>query len=320
MEKIIEEVTGAKSIGISGHAKPDGDCVGACMAMYLYLKKVMPKDTVIDVILEKPADIFNCIKDIEEVRDYPRRQAYDVFIALDTTPDRMGDANVGYEKAHKTINIDHHLSNQGGSDVDYIYPLASSASELVYDLIDNSEIDTDIAMAIYIGIIHDTGVMQYSNTSPKTLKTVAKLIEYGFDFPGLIDATFYQKTFIQNKMLGYVLNESKLLLEGKLIISGVSIAAMHCLGADKNDTSGIVNQLRYTKGTEVAVFLYEKEPDQWKASLRANTDINLAKIAESFGGGGHAKASGCVLEGKYSEVVDRIAARINEQMNEQDNK
>ena len=314
MEKILEEVMGAKSIGISGHAKPDGDCVGACMAMYLYLKKVMPEDTVIDVILEKPMDIFNCIKDIEEVRPYPRRQAYDVFIALDSTPDRMGDATIGYDKAHKTINIDHHLSNQGGSDVDYIFPLASSASELVYDLIEEKDIDLDIAKAIYIGIIHDTGVMQYSNTSPKTLNMVAKLIQCGFDFPSLIDETFYQKTYVQNRLLGHVLTESRLMLEGKFIVSGVSIEDMHRLGADTNDTSGIVNQLRYTKNTEVAVLFYEKEPKKWKASLRGNTDMNLAEIAESFGGGGHAKAAGCILEGEYSDVVDRMAARIAEQM------
>ena len=310
MEKILEEVEGAKSIGISGHTKPDGDCVGACMAMYMYLRKVMPEDTVIDVILEKPADIFNCIKDIEVIREYPRRQAYDVFIALDTTPDRMGSANVGYEKAHKTINVDHHLSNPGGSDVDYIYPNASSASELVFDVIEEADIDVDIAMAIYIGIIHDTGVMQYSNTSPKTLNTVAKLIPYGFDFTTLIDATFYQKTAVQNRLLGRVLLDSKLYEEGRIVVGGVSMELFKEFGADTNDTSGIVNQLRYTRNCEVAVFLYEKEPNTWKASLRANTDVNLALVAENFGGGGHAKASGCILEGTFDEVSGRITSEI----------
>ncbi|MBQ0028213.1 MAG: bifunctional oligoribonuclease/PAP phosphatase NrnA [Lachnospiraceae bacterium] len=310
MEKILEEVEGAKSIGISGHTKPDGDCVGACMAMYMYLRKVMPEDTVIDVILEKPADIFNCIKDIEVIREYPRRQAYDVFIALDTTPDRMGSANVGYEKAHKTINVDHHLSNPGGSDVDYIYPNASSASELVFDVIEEADIDVDIAMAIYIGIIHDTGVMQYSNTSPKTLNTVAKLIPYGFDFTTLIDATFYQKTAVQNRLLGRVLLDSKLYEEGRIVVGGVSMELFKEFGADTNDTSGIVNQLRYTRNCEVAVFLYEKEPNTWKASLRANTDVNLALVAETFGGGGHAKASGCILEGTFDEVSGRITSEI----------
>lgn len=310
MEKILEELTGAKSIGISGHAKPDGDCVGSCMAMYLYLKKVMPEGTEIDVILEKPMDIFNCIKDIDKVRPYPRRQAYDVFIALDTTPDRMGDANIGYEKAHKTINVDHHLSNRGGSDVDYIYPYASSASELVYDLLNEDDIDADIAMAIYIGIIHDTGVMQYSNTSPKTLNTVAKLITYGFDFTSLIDSTFYQKTNVQNKLLGAVLLDSRIFAQGRIIVGGASLDMMEMFGANNNDTNGIVNQLRYTKNCEVAVLFYEKEPNVWKASLRANTDVNLAKVAEVFGGGGHAKASGCILNGPYEVVVKKLTDEI----------
>ena len=315
MNKILEEVKDAKSIGISGHIRPDGDCVGACMGMYLYLKKTMPEGTVIDVILEDSGDRFACIKDIDKVKQYPRRQAYDVFLAIDTSPDRLGDALPGYEKAKKTINIDHHKSNMGSSDVNYIYPLASSASELVYDLLDKDFIDVDIAKAIYIGIIHDTGVLQYSNSSPKTFRTVADLTEYGFDFPALIDETFYRKTYVQNQILGRALTESIVFMDKKCIVSALDLKTLRFYGVTSKDLDGIVSQLRYTKGTKVAIFMYELETMKWKVSLRCNdNDIDLSKIAVFFGGGGHAKAAGCTINGSFHDVVNNLSGQLEQVM------
>lgn len=314
MKKILEEVKDAKSIGISGHIRPDGDCVGSCMGMYMYLKKVMPEGTEIDVILEEPSEIFNCIKDIEELKRYPRRQAYDVFIALDCDAGRLGDALPGYEKAKKTINIDHHLSNPGSADVCYIVPDASSTCELVYDLIEKEDIDVDIAKALYIGIIHDTGVMQYSNTAPKTLRTVADLVEYGFDFPTLIDETFYQKTYVQNQIMGRALTESIVFMDRRCIVTAIDLKTMKFYGVTGKDMDGIVSQLRYTKGVEVAIFMYELDNQKWKVSLRGNKDINLAKVAEYFAGGGHAKAAGCTIAGSFHDVVNNLSARLELEM------
>jgi len=310
MNKILEEVKGAGSIGITGHIRPDGDCVGACMSMYLYLKKAMPEDTEIDVILETPGVEFNCIKDIDSIRRYPRRQAYDVFMVIDTVPERTGDSLPGYEKAKKTINIDHHLTSEAKSDVNYINPKASSASELVFELFDEEYMDEEIAKALYIGIIHDTGVLQYSNTSPKTLRAVAKLIEYGFDFSSIIDGTFYQKTYLQNQLLGRALTESIVFNDHKCIVSALELKTLKFYGATSNDLGGIVSQLRYTRGVEVAIFMYELEVQKWKVSLRANTDIDLSVVAAYFGGGGHAKASGCTINGSFHDVVNNLSDRL----------
>lgn len=312
MKKILEEVNGACSIGISGHIRPDGDCVGSCMGMYLYLKNAMPENTVIDVILDSPSDIFNCIKGIEVIREYPRRQAYDVFICIDCGSDRLGDAEVGFNKARKTINIDHHISNSGTADVNYINPLASSSCELCYELFDKEYMDAEVAKALYIGIIHDTGVLQYSNTSPKVLRTVADLTEYGFDFTKIIDETFYQKTYVQNQIMGRALTESILFMDKRCIVSAVDSKTMKFYGITSKDMDGIVSQLRYTKGVEVAIFMYELETQKWKVSLRGNTDINLAAVAEYFGGGGHKKASGCTINGSFHDVVNNLSDRIAE--------
>ena len=310
MEKITEVLSGVKSIGITGHIRPDGDCVGSVLGMYLYLKKICDTDVTIDVILDDPPQIFDCLKGFDEIKKYPRRQPYDLFLVIDTSVDRTGESKPGFDKAHKTVNIDHHISNPGCGDINYIDPDASSASELVYRLIDKDKIDKDIATAIYIGIAHDTGVMQYSNTSPQTLRIVAKLIEYGFDFPYLIDLTFHEKTYVQNQVLGRALTESLLFLDGRLIVSGLDTSIMKFYGITSKDMDGIVNQLRYTKGAEVAAFMYELEPGKWKISLRSGGLVNVAKVGEHFGGGGHVRASGCNIEGTYAEVTALIAEQV----------
>ncbi len=316
MEKILEETSGVKSIGITGHIRPDGDCVGSCMGMYMYLKKTMPSDTDIDVILQEPPAIFNCISNIDVIKTDPGDKKYDLFIVIDTSIDRIGEAEKAFRTACRTINIDHHISNQGGGDVNYIYPEASSASELVYDLMDKKYVDKDIALAIYIGIIHDTGVMQYSNTSPRTLRTVAELIEHGFDFPKLIDETFYERTYVQNQILGRALAESIVFMDGKCIVSAVTKKMMNFYGITTKDLDGIVNQLRYTKGVEVAIFMYELDVLRWKVSLRSCGAIDVAEVGEYFGGGGHVRAAGCNMSGSFHDVVNNISARIEQQFKE----
>ena len=150
--KLLEECKQAKRIGISGHIRPDGDCVGSCMGLYLYLKKVRP-DAHIRVFLEKPADIFRCIRGVEEINsDFGEQEAFDVFFCLDTAADRLGGAEEYFHAAAKKINIDHHVSNSGCGDVNYVIPEASSTSELIYNLIDGEELDGEIAKALYIGI------------------------------------------------------------------------------------------------------------------------------------------------------------------------
>ena len=131
----------------------------------------MPQARV-QVYLERPADIFSGIRGYDRIDSVCEdTDPYDVFFVLDSVPERMMEpAKKIYDKALKTINIDHHISNEGAGDLSWVVPEASSTAELIYELIDKSAMDADMAMAIYIGIIHDTGVFQYSNTSPRTME------------------------------------------------------------------------------------------------------------------------------------------------------
>lgn len=199
---ILKECEGKKRIGISGHIRPDGDCVGACLALCLYLQKCIP-DATVQVFLEKPADIFRELKGFDDIdSSFGEQKPFDVFFALDCAKERLGDAEEYFAHAGKKINIDHHISNPGCGDVNHVMPEVGSTCELIYDLTEKDKLDKDIAMAIYIGMIHDTGVFQYSNTTPETLTKAAHLISFGFDFPRLIEETFYQKTYLPGSDYG----------------------------------------------------------------------------------------------------------------------
>lgn len=315
MFDLLNVLKDTSTIGITGHVRPDGDCVGATMAMYMYLTKNFP-DKRVDIFLEPIPESYGCIARLNEVRtDFMTDvESYDAFIVIDCEYTRTGQAQPLFENAKLKLNVDHHISNQGCGDVNYIVPSASSACELVFDLIKEEGLDKDIALSLYLGMIHDTGVFQYSNTSPKTLRTAAKLIEFEFDFSKIIEESFYQKTYMQNLLLGKAVNESILLLNGHVVYSVVSKELMQEYHAKSSDLEGIVNQLRNTKGVDCAIFMYEMEEGVYKISMRSNENVNVSDIAKAFGGGGHVKASGVTMEGTKEEIVSKLSDSIAEQL------
>lgn len=317
MMNLKQELAGAASIAISGHIRPDGDCVGANTAMYQYVKKIMPEAQV-DLYLEQPSEVFSFLKGYEYINSaYDKEKVYDVFIALDCgDEDRLGDAAKYYESAGKTICIDHHISNTGFCDVNDIVPTASSTCELIFDLIDREELDVHMAESIFLGIVHDTGVFQYESTSPKTFQAVSVLASFDFDRSGIIDRTFYQKSYIANQILGRALLESFLIMDGKCIVSMVDRKTMDFYNALPRSLEGIVNQLRITRGVECAIFLHETGFQEFKVSMRSNRIVDVAKVAAVFGGGGHIRAAGCTMNGTFHDVVNNLSAQIERQMQE----
>ncbi len=309
--KIDEIRNGAKTVAISGHIRPDGDCIGSNMALYLYLKKNYPELRV-DCFLEKIPESYKIIEDTSEVNNEFTTDvdSYDVFFALDCGKERLGDAEKIFDAAKKKVNIDHHISNLGTGDENYIVPTASSASELVYNCLDKDKIDADIAKAIYMGIVTDTGVFKYSNTSPDTMKVAADLIGYGFDFGSLIDHVFYEKSYIQNQIMGRALLESMLIMHGECIVSVVSRQTMDFYQVESSDLDGIVSQLLLTTGTECAIFMYEIGSLEYKVSLRSKGKVDVAKIAELFGGGGHSRAAGCTMNGTQHDIINCLSEYV----------
>ena len=310
MSRLEELLEGAKEVALSGHIRPDGDCVGSVMSIYQYIKKNMP-NVEVKVFLETPSSVFDCIWGVEDIdSEMETLHEYDVFIALDCTNDRLGKAEPIFKRAKKKINIDHHVSNSGCGDINIVIPDASSTCEVVYDLLDSEKLDMEIAKTLYIGIIHDTGVFKYSNTSPKTLNVAAKLISFGFDFPKIIDETFYEKTYIQTLVCGRAVSESVRFMDEKCIFSVVDKTMMEFYGVGPKDLDGIINQLRTIKGIECAIFMYQTGSMEYKVSMRSNGYVNVSEIATFFGGGGHVRAAGCTMKGTVHDVINNLSARI----------
>ena len=311
--KFIEKIEGADTIAIGGHVRPDGDCVGSCMGLFGYLADHYPEKKVC-VYLEEIPEAFDYLKIDEAMSE--KADKYDLFIALDCgSIDRLGEAQEIFEKAVDTVCVDHHISNASGcGDVNYCKPDASSASELVYELLEEKYMDAEIAKALYLGIVHDTGVFQYSNTTPDTLRIAAKLLAYGFDFSKLIDETFFEKTYVQNQVLGRALLESIRFMDGRCIFSSIDLKTMEFYKVVPKDLDGIVSQLRITKGVECAIFLYQTKTLEYKVSLRSNGKVDVAAIASYFGGGGHVRAAGCTMQGTVHDCVNNLSEQIEKQL------
>lgn len=315
MHRIHEEILKAKTVGISGHIKPDGDCLGSCMALYNYIRNRYP-EVQVDVYLEAIPPAFTFIKNVDKiVLDCDKDIEHDLFFALDCgSVDRLGKAEKYLNTAKRTICIDHHVSNKGFADINYILPDISSTSEYIYELIDKDYVDIPVAECIYMGIIHDTGVFQYSCTSSRTMAIAGELMDKGIDFPYIVDHSYFMKYIVQNRLMGYCLLNCQLRADDKIIVSILPKAILDEFGGVASDLEGIVAQLRNTKDVEAAIFAYELKEGRYKISMRSCGKVELTSIAEKYSGGGHKFAAGCSTNGDINEAVDDIVSMISEQL------
>lgn len=317
MTKLETMIDQAGKIVILGHVNPDGDCVGSCLAVYNYIKEWDSSKTV-TVRLERLPSKFSYLSGFDAIETEAGEETYDLCICLDSSDEeRLGDFKSCFDRSAKTICIDHHITNRGYAQENVIDGHASSACEVVYGQLDESRISKRVAECIYTGIIHDTGVFKYSNTSRKTMEIAGKMMEKGIDFGTIIDGSFYKKTYMQSQILGRALLESITFLDGRCIFSVVRKKDMDFYGVDKSDLDGIVDQLRVIDGIECAIFLYETGIHQFKVSLRSNSIVDVSRIAAYFGGGGHVRAAGCTMSGSVHDVVNNLSAHIAEQLEQE---
>ena len=314
---LLEECAEAKRIAITGHQKPDGDCVGSCLSVWYYLKQNL-KDAEITVFLEEPDPVFAELAGYSEiVTDFPAQAPFDILFILDCNLERTGLAAKYAEGAGKIINVDHHVTNAGGcGTLNYVDPKVGSACELVSDLLDKDKLDQELAKSMYVGMVHDTGVFQYESTTPETMKKAAHLIGFGFDFYRIIQETFYQKTYVQSQIMGRALMESIRFMGGRCIVSVIDRRTMDFYGVTNRDFEGIVNQLRNIKGVSCAIFMYETATLEYKVSLRTDKCVDASKVAAYFGGGGHERAAGCTMKGTFYDCVNNLSAEIEKQLGE----
>lgn len=317
MKDLASQLEQIKTVAIAGHVRPDGDCVGSCLATYNYINTWFPQIQA-DIYLEPIPNIFKFLKNSDKIRNTcESSRKYDLCIVQDCgDTGRLGPAVRYFETAGRTICIDHHVSNNSFADENYIFPEASSTSELIFELLEEERITREIAECIYVGMVHDTGVFQYSCTSAKTMNAAGVLMDKGINFSKIVDDTFYTKTFAQNQILGQALLNSRLYLEGAVIATAVTLEEMERYQVLPKHLDGIVSQLRVTKGVEAAIFLYENEDHTWKLSMRSNGRTDVAKIAMKYQGGGHVRAAGATMKGSSEEIIAVICKDIERQLHD----
>ena len=311
LEQMLEQ-TG--SVVILGHVRPDGDCLGSTLGLYHYIQTNYPAIRAA-VYLEESSPKFGYLAGYDAILHETDEERYELCICLDCgDEERLGSFGVFLANASKSLCLDHHITNTRFCEVNLVSENASSTCEVLFEQLDEEKIDKAAAECLYTGLIHDTGVFKYSCTSARTMEIAGKLMAKGIDFGYIIDNSFYKKTYVQNQILGRALLESITFLDGKCIFSALRQSEMEFYGVNGKDMDGIIDQLRLTEGVEVAIFMYQTGPQEFKVSLRSQNAVDVSRIASYFGGGGHVRAAGCTMSGRIHDVVNNLSLHIAKQL------
>ncbi len=314
--EFLKDVKG--SILIATHENPDGDALGSGMALYLFLKK-MGKEAYIGSKDGVP-HFLDFLPHAEEVVRLPDDRFYDVGIVVDSS----GFFRIGADvKVAKRIRIDHHVGGDFYGRHDLIDPTAPATASLIYEIIrawDEDAIDKDIATCIYVGLATDTGFFKYSNTNEYTFELAKRLVSRGAQ-PHYVYRMFSERESLgKMKLISKVLETLKLYEDG--LVAGITILDRFFkeTGTTYEDSEGLVNYPRSIEGVEVAFAIIEKPEEKvWKVSLRSKAEVDVSKIAESLGGGGHKYASGCKIKANtYEEALNTLLNAIRQQLRVQD--
>ena len=308
----------ANTVSIFGHVRPDGDCVGSTLGLYNYICDNYPTIRV-QIFLERFPESYRILSrscEINSIYEENANAPCDLAILLDTPSfERIGaNGAVCLKSARKTCNIDHHISNpQNLCTQNFVDAKASSASELLYFLLDPKKVSKDTAECLYLGIVHDTGAFKFSCTTHKTMLAIGDLLDKGIDFTRIINETYYTRTYIQTIVTGYVMQNCKLDLNGKVVYSYLTPEDMDRYSVTPVELSNVIDTLREVSGTEVAIFLYPVN-GEYKISLRSNYVVDVNKVAGVFGGGGHVRAAGGNSKDSPEETIAKLLKLIEEQL------
>jgi len=294
---------------IAGHTNPDGDAIGACLAMGLALTGLGRKA---NVVLEEYNKKFNVIPGQNLVyKGDVNALEPDVLVCLDCAgADRLGAARGLLDKARVTVCVDHHISNDFAADHTVLDPAASSTSEIVYRIIEPiARIDADIASALYAGVVFDTGGFRHGCASAETLRVAAKLMEKGIPFTEIYNELLHRNSAVEAAAFGEALKNISYYAGGRVCRSFIAAGFLRDLGAGGQDLDNIAEYMLNIRGVMVSAFMYEKPDGSVKVSFRSKKE-DVSVIAKGYGGGGHAHAAGATLNGSLDEVRDRVTEKL----------
>ena len=305
-----DKLTACDNIFMALHLSPDGDCVGASLALRFALES-LGKNVFIYAEGGAPD---NCLF-LPHAKDYisselPDVSKYDLFLLVDSNViKRTGLKSGDVDSIGLKAVIDHHVKLEGVSSDDFqlIDEHASSTSQIIYDVFitNNIEINLNIAECLLCGIICDTGAFRFSNTTAHTFNTSAKLVDAGADVATIVKEYFDSRPLASLKVLGYVLDNMLTYENEKIAIGFIERSVLEKIGASDIDIEGVNIQLASLKGVKLSVFLRENQENTFRCSFRSNY-IDCNKLAQAFDGGGHIKASGCTIHADKQTAIDMI--------------
>jgi len=319
MQKVIAAIKKHKRFLVSAHVNPEGDSLCSQLAMKELLISLGKKAFIVNH--DPVPEHYKFLPKAEGVSTGPgKKMDFDAALILDCpTLKRIGAVRDLILKDKFIINVDHHISNEKFGDVNWVDPNASSTGEMVYRLFKEMRVPLtkEIALCLYVAILTDTGSFNYDNTSQVTHDIAGELLGYGLD-PAVVSESVYEHRNPEDiKFLGVVLSTLKVNASGNVAYLEITRKMVEETGADLVKAEGVVNYARSVEGVKVAILFKEdlKDKNKINVSFRSKGGADVNKLASSFGGGGHVKASGCVLEGRLKEVEKKVLARAEKTLN-----
>ena len=312
--EVVAELRRRSSFVFVSHVKPDGDTLGAGLALGLALKKLGKR---VGYFQQDPVPRnLRFLPDSEFVtRDVPADLPADTLWVFCDMSDftRAGEFLPKIDRANM-LDIDHHLGNSHFGALNYVIPTEASTGTCVLRLLQalDAEITADIATCILTTIMTDTGAFMHTNTTSDVLRMSAEMIDLGADKPLITEEIFANKRFAATKLVGMALERAKLEDDGRYCWTYVDEEMLCTADADGEDTEEIVQHLRAVEGVEAAA-LFKAYDGAVRVSLRSNGKINVQAAAASLGGGGHFMASGLTFEGDLQAAIAGVHAALRAQ-------
>ncbi|MDX2500106.1 MAG: bifunctional oligoribonuclease/PAP phosphatase NrnA [Deltaproteobacteria bacterium] len=316
MDQIINQIKEADHILLASHSNPDGDAVSSLLALGLAIGKLGQKTTIYNAS-PIPA-VYRFLPSVERiVRHIKKVNTYDVALILDCgNLPRIGDASSTVSQIPMVINIDHHISNTGFGDIQLIDPMACSTAEIVYRLIKAMDIniDTAIATSLYTGILTDTGSFRFSSTNQAAFAISQEMAQLGVEPHEVAQQVYGTYSLGRIKLLYLALDSIEISDNGKLSIMTVTGTMFAETKTQPEDVDGMINYARRIEDVKVAALIQEQRNGKtdsngqhhYHVSLRSDGSVDVAAIAGSFGGGGHASAAGFQAETTLAKLKTDI--------------
>lgn len=301
----------AERVLLAAHLNPDGDTMGSVLALGEALACAGKRTSVVCVD-EVPLP-YRFMPGAENFLRQPPDEPFDTAVALDCDGEhRLGRVvAAGVRKAPCVIEIDHHTGTARYGDIVVVDSTAAATGELVFELLRVMALPINPAIAtnLYVAVLTDTGSFRFANTTPRTLRIAAELVECGADPAAIAEQVYETRPLPAIELLGRALSSIKVSSDGAVAWSRLTEADFERAGASDADTEGIVNHLRAIAGVKVGV-LFRQVNGRVRVSLRAREPVNVARVARVFGGGGHRVAAGCTLDMPVTQAERHLLAEV----------